>query len=112
MDKQSIDQLAQKLAEAVPQGLKSVGNDLEKNFRALLNSGISKLDLVSREEFDVQQAVLARTREILEKLEQRLQSLEASDQKAAAGSRAKVAKKAPQKAAKKTAKETAKETTK
>lgn len=107
MDKQSIDQLAQKLAEAVPQGLKSVGNDLEKNFRALLNSGISKLDLVSREEFDVQQAVLARTREILEKLEQRLQSLEASDQEAAAGDAAKVAKKASKKSTKKATKKAA-----
>lgn len=71
----SIDALAQKLAEAVPPGLKSVGDDLEKNFRAVLRAGLGKLDLVSREEFAVQEAVLARTREKLELLEDRLNKL-------------------------------------
>jgi BMFP domain-containing protein YqiC len=76
MDKESIDQLARRLANAVPQGLKSVGEDLEQNFRSLLTSGISKLDLVTREEFEVQQAVLAKTRQTLETLEGRLKALE------------------------------------
>lgn len=50
--------------------------DLEQNFRSVLQSSLSRLDLVTREEFDVQQAVLARTREKLEALELRLESLE------------------------------------
>jgi len=53
-----------------------VRDDLEQNFRSLLQSSLSRLDLVTREEFEVQQAVLARTREKLEALELRLKSLE------------------------------------
>jgi hypothetical protein len=50
--------------------------DVDQNFRAVLQAGIAKLDLVSREEFDVQQGVLRRTRERLEALETRLASME------------------------------------
>jgi hypothetical protein len=53
-----------------------VRDDLEQNFRSVLQSSLSRLDLVTREEFEVQQAVLARTREKLEALELRLKSLE------------------------------------
>jgi len=53
-----------------------VREDLEQSFRSVLQSSLSRLDLVTREEFDVQQAVLARTREKLEALELRLESLE------------------------------------
>lgn len=74
---ESIDELARRLAESVPQGLRSVKDDLENNFRSVLSSGLSKLDLVTREEFEVQEAVLARTRQKLEALEERLQSMEA-----------------------------------
>lgn len=77
-----IENLARMLAEAVPQGLKSVRDDLEQNFQSVLRTGLGKLDLVSREEFEVQQAVLARTREKLEALEGRLESI-ASRPKAA-----------------------------
>ncbi len=73
---ESIDELARRLAEAVPQGLRSVKDDLEKNFRSVLQSGLGKLDLVTREEFEVQEAVLARTRQKLEALEERLTSVE------------------------------------
>lgn len=76
MATETIDRLARKLAEAVPEGIRSVRDDLEENFRSVLHSGLSKLDLVTREEFDVQQAVLARTREKLEALELRLKLLE------------------------------------
>lgn len=76
MANESLDKLARALAESVPEGLRSVREDLEKNFRSVLQSGIGKLDLVTREEFDVQEAVLARTREKLEALEVRLQELE------------------------------------
>ena len=76
MPTETIDKLARKLAEAVPEGLRSVRDDLEQNFRSVLHSGLSRLDLVTREEFDVQQAVLARTRQKLTALEQRLKTLE------------------------------------
>jgi BMFP domain-containing protein YqiC len=76
MTDDSIEKLARTLAESLPQGLRSVRDDLEKNFRAVLRSGLGKLDLVTREEFDVQEAVLSRTREKLQALEARLQSLE------------------------------------
>ena len=85
MPTDSIDKLAQKLADSVPEGLRSVRDDLQQNFSSVLQSGLTKLDLVSREEFDVQQAVLTRTREKLELMEARLAELEAppkTDEKA------------------------------
>ncbi len=89
-----IENLARMLAEAVPQGLKSVRDDLEQNFQSVLRSGLGKLDLVSREEFEVQQAVLSRTREKLEALQARLESIE-SRPKAAARKKKKTTKKKP-----------------
>jgi BMFP domain-containing protein YqiC len=76
MTDESIENLARKLAAAVPEGLRSMREDLETNFRAVLRSSLSKLDLVTREEFEVQEAVLARTREKLEALETKLEKLE------------------------------------
>lgn len=76
MKKESIENLAAKLAESLPDGLRSMREDLEQNFRSVLRSQLSRLDLVTREEFDVQEAVLQRTREKLEALEQRLAELE------------------------------------
>ena len=76
MNSESIESLARKLAESVPQGLRSVRDDLESNFRSVLRSGLGKLDLVTREEFEVQQAVLMRTREKLEALERKVKELE------------------------------------
>ena len=72
----SLDELVRQLSAAVPQGLRAVGDDLENNFRDLLKAGLERLDLVSREEFDLQVAVLARTRERLEALETQLAALE------------------------------------
>jgi len=60
----------------VPEGLRSVREDLENNFRSVLKASLSRLDLVTREEFEVQEAVLVRTREKLEALEARLEELE------------------------------------
>lgn len=77
MAKESIEQLARALAESLPEGFRSVRDDLEKNFQSVLSSGVSKLDLVTREEFEVQRAVLMRTREKLAALEARLAGLEA-----------------------------------
>jgi hypothetical protein len=76
MRNDTIDRLARRLADAVPEGLRSVRDDLEQNFRAVLDSGLSRLDLVTREEFEVQQGVLARTRQKLEALERRVSNLE------------------------------------
>src|SRR5690606_39192095 len=56
-----LDELARKLAGAVPPSLQDFQKDLEKNFRAVLTSTFAKLDLVTREEFDIQRAVLERT---------------------------------------------------
>ena len=78
MTNESLDKLARTLAESVPEGLRSVREDLENNFKSVLQSGLGKLDLVTREEFDVQEAVLARTRQKLESLEGRLQKIESS----------------------------------
>lgn len=72
----SIENLARKLADAVPEGLRSMREDLESNFRGVLKSGLNKLDLVTREEFEVQEAVLARTRAKLESLEAQIQEFE------------------------------------
>ncbi len=76
MDIFGIDAIARRLAESVPPGLRTVQKDLENNFRAVLRASLSKLDLVSREEFDTQTRVLQRTRERLAALEARLQVLE------------------------------------
>jgi BMFP domain-containing protein YqiC len=80
MTKDSLEELAKTLAESLPEGLRSVRDDLEKNFKAVLQGGLTRLDLVTREEFEVQEAVLARTRAKLVALEARLQEIEASEQ--------------------------------
>jgi BMFP domain-containing protein YqiC len=75
-DPKSIEELARKLAEAMPPGLAAFKDDLEKNFKAVLQSGLAKLDLVTRQEFDIQAGVLRRSRERLEELEKRIAALE------------------------------------
>ena len=76
MDPRFIDDLARRLSAAAPPGVAALRRDLEDNFKAVLQSALTKLDLVSRQEFDVQAAVLRRTREKLEALEARLAQLE------------------------------------
>jgi BMFP domain-containing protein YqiC len=68
--------LAQRIAQSLPKGLPELGEQAGKNLHALLQSAIADLDLVSREEFEVQKAVLARTREKLEALEAQIAELE------------------------------------
>lgn len=76
LDPKLLDDLARKLADAVPPGFKDLKADLERNFRAMLQAALGKLDLVTRDEFDVQAGVLSRTRAKLEELSQRLAELE------------------------------------
>ena len=78
LDPKSLDDLARRLSELLPPGMAMLRDDLERNFRAVLQSGLARLDLVTRQEFDVQSGVLLRTRERLEQLEQRLATLEDS----------------------------------
>jgi BMFP domain-containing protein YqiC len=72
-----LDDLARRLADSVPESLRAFGRDLEGNFKAVLQAQLSKLDLVTRQEFDVQAAILERTRSKLDELESRLKDLEA-----------------------------------
>jgi ubiquinone biosynthesis accessory factor UbiK len=78
MDTGKLDELARKLFDALPGGARELRADVEKNFRSALQSGFAKMDLVTREEFDVQSAVLARTRAKLESLEKQVAALEAA----------------------------------
>ena len=80
-DPKSLDDLARRLADAVPPGLTALKNDLELNFKAVLQSGLTKLDLVTRQEFDIQSGVLRRSRERLEELEARIAALEGKKKK-------------------------------
>jgi BMFP domain-containing protein YqiC len=73
---QAIDDLARRLAALVPADLARAGEDMTATFRSALQSGLRSLDLVTREEFDVQRCVLLRTREKLEELEQQVLVLE------------------------------------
>ena len=73
----SIDELAQRLADLVPPQMGAAGEDLGAAFRGALQSGLARMNLVTREEFDVQREVLARTRAKLAELEAKLAELEA-----------------------------------
>ncbi len=86
LDPKQIDDLARRLAEHAPKGFQVLQEDLNRSFRATLEAGLTRLDLVTREEFDVQAAVLARSRAKLAALEKRVAALEtpASDQPATA----------------------------
>ena len=84
-DPRLIDDIARRLAGAVPENVAALGRDLEQNFKGVLQSQLAKLDLVTREEFDVQSAVLRRTRERLAVLEKRLSALEEPPAPAADG---------------------------
>jgi len=76
IDGKVIDELAQKISGLIPPGIKELQQDVEKNTQALLQGAFARMDLVTREEFDVQTEVLARTRSKLEALEKQLAELE------------------------------------
>ena len=75
LDIKSVDELTRKLSASLPPGLRDLREDTEARFRAVLQAGLEKMELVTREEFEVQTAVLARTREKLTELEKQLDKL-------------------------------------
>ena len=77
IDPKKIEQIARQVHESMPKGIREFGEDVEKKIRQTLQAQLTRLDLVSREEFDVQTQVLLRTREKLALLEQRISELEA-----------------------------------
>jgi BMFP domain-containing protein YqiC len=79
LDPKLFDDLSKRLADGMPKGFQTLQDDMQRNLRAGLESAFGKLNLVTREEFEVQQAVLARTREKLKALEARVEALEAQN---------------------------------
>ena len=76
MDAKRLEDLAARLSQALPPGLKGLRAELENNFRAILRANLERFDLVSRERFDAQSELLAKTQARLEALEKRLKTLE------------------------------------
>ena len=75
LDIKSVDELTRKLSASLPPGLRDLREDTEARFRAVLQAGLEKMELVTREEFEVQTAVLARTRKKLTELEKQIDKL-------------------------------------
>jgi len=76
LDPKIFDDLSRRVAEGMPRGFQAIHNDLERNLRTTLEGALGQLQLVTRDEFEIQQAVLMRTREKLEALESRVAELE------------------------------------
>ena len=77
IDFDKLDELARRLSNLVPPSMRDSREELQENFKSVLQSGLAKLDLVTREEFEVQRAVLLRTREKLDELQRTVADLEA-----------------------------------
>jgi len=76
IDNDTIESITRKLSSVLPDSVKLVQQDIENNIRSVLEAAFSKMNLVSREEFDVQSRLLARTLEQLRELEQKVSELE------------------------------------
>ncbi len=76
LDPKHLDDLARRIGESMPKGLQVLHEDINRSVRGAIESALGRLDLVTREEFDVQAAVLARTRARLEALEEKVAELE------------------------------------
>ena len=79
IDPRKLDEFAQRIQQAMPPGVAAIGDDMRRNLKAAIETAVAQMDLVGREEFDIQSAVLARTREKLSKLEERVKRLEETD---------------------------------
>lgn len=77
LDPKKLEELAKQIADAVPPGVKNIAEEAEGKIKQVLQAQLSKLDLVTREEFDIQSQVLIKTREKLEAMEARIAKLEA-----------------------------------
>lgn len=75
-DRKVYDDIAKKLTDAIPEKFKHFKEDTEKTFRNVLQSAFNKMDLVTREEFDIQSAVLAKARKKIDALEKQVAALE------------------------------------
>ena len=80
-DPKKIEELSHKLYCALPSSLQNVEQDIQQKFKAILQSTFIKLDLVTREEFDVQTKVLAKTREKVERLQEKLDAIHSNSKK-------------------------------
>lgn len=78
IDLKLIDDLSRKLAESLPPGLSRLKEETGEQFRLVLTRAFERMNLVTREEFDAQSAVLARTREKLTRLQRQIEELEKS----------------------------------
>lgn len=76
LDPKNLDELARRFTENLPGPLRDLQQEVEKNTRTALQSAFARMDLITREEFDAQSKVLARTRERLEALERQVEALE------------------------------------
>jgi BMFP domain-containing protein YqiC len=79
IDLRTIDDLTRKLGEALPPGLADARDEVDQQIRSILTRAFEAMNLVSREEFDAQRAVLARTRQKLEELQERVDELNPTD---------------------------------
>lgn len=79
IDPKTINDMVKNVIASLPPGLKNLPGDVEDNLKAALRSVFSQLDLVTREEFDVQVKVLQKTREKLEQLEKELREMDQED---------------------------------
>jgi len=72
IDTKHIDELVKRLLAAIPPGVQKIGEEIDKNFHTILQAAFAKMDLVTREEFDAQVAVLEKTRKKVEALEKEM----------------------------------------
>lgn len=76
MNASSLDELINQVLRNLPAGLQTLRSDVERNLRATLEAGLRNLDLVTRQEFEVQQQLLLRAQQQLKVLEEKLATLE------------------------------------
>ncbi|MDA9557755.1 accessory factor UbiK family protein [Vibrio sp.] len=77
IDAKKLEQLAKQIQEVMPQPVKNIGADVENKVKQIIQGQLSKLDVVSREEFEIQTQVLLRTRQKITELESKIEKIEA-----------------------------------
>ena len=78
LDPKVLDDISRRMSDNLPRGMQNLQAELQRNLRSGLDSALARLNLVTREEFEIQQAVLQRTRAKLKALEERVAALEAA----------------------------------